>query len=70
MMGERHLNWSQLPYYVLAWVKQILPKYILNVGLHEFIFIKHLFGRSSYAKYPLYIYEMIFFQPADHIQTK
>ena len=29
-------------------------------GLHESIFIKHLFGRSSYAKYPLFIYEMIF----------
>ena len=27
---------------------------------HEFIFIKDLFERSSYANYSLYTYEMIF----------
>ena len=29
-------------------------------GLHKFIFIKHLFGISSYSKHSLYKYEMIF----------
>ena len=30
-------------------------------SLHEFILIKDLFGRSSYANHSLYTYKMIFF---------